>query len=97
MPQVDLARARGAAHSAGPKRRQSGIAQTCETSASTSRPPVTTRPRRVALRATPGMFVEFPELRQVISEEEAARVFETAEIVHPGKKSSQHGAVFPRA
>ncbi len=33
------------------------------------------------------VLMEFPELRQVISEEEAARLFGTAEIVQPGKKS----------
>lgn len=33
------------------------------------------------------VLMEFPELRQVISAEEAARLFGAAEIVQPGKKS----------
>lgn len=40
--------------SAGPKRRQSGIAQICGASGSTSRPRVTTNPRRQARGLMPG-------------------------------------------
>jgi hypothetical protein len=33
------------------------------------------------------VLMEFPELRQVISDEEAARLLRTAEVLQPGKKS----------
>jgi len=35
------------------------------------------------------VLMEFPELAQVISEEEAARLFRVAEVVQPGKRSTR--------